>query len=52
MFHMHFLWWILFWVKPIDSDLNWNKISLFQHPFNEVIAKTALMGNCVLGANL
>lgn len=33
-----------FWVKPIDSDLNWNKISLFQHPFNEVIAKTAFEG--------
>lgn len=41
-----------FWVKPIDSDLNWNKISLFQHPFNEVIAKTALTGNYALGANL
>lgn len=33
-----------FWVKPIDSDLTWDKVSLFTHPFNEVIAKTAFEG--------
>ena len=40
-----------FWVKSVDSDLDWNKISLFRHPFNEVIAKTAFEGG-LHGRNL
>ena len=27
-----------YWVKPIDSDLTWKKVSLYTHEFNEVIA--------------
>ena len=33
-----------FWVKPIESKLNWEDVSLYTHPFNEVIAKTAFEG--------
>lgn len=33
-----------YWVKPIDSDLTWKKVSLYTHEFNEVIAKTAFEG--------
>lgn len=33
-----------FWVKPVDSDLRWEKISLFRNSFNETIAKTAFEG--------
>ena len=33
-----------FWVKGVDSDLCWNDVSLYTHPFNEVIAKTAFEG--------
>ena len=33
-----------FWVKPIDSKLTWNRVSLYTHPFNETIAKTAFEG--------
>ena len=40
-----------FWVKSVDSDLDWNQISLFRHPFNEVIAKTAFEGG-LHGRNL
>ena len=33
-----------FWVKPVDSHLSWSDVSLYTHPFNEVIAKTAFEG--------
>lgn len=33
-----------FWVKRIDSGLCWKNVSLYTHPFNEVIAKTAFEG--------
>lgn len=33
-----------FWVKPADSMLQWQDVSLYTHPFNEVIAKTAFEG--------
>lgn len=33
-----------FWVKPFDSELSWEKVSLYTHPFNETIAKTAFEG--------
>lgn len=33
-----------FWVKPINSSLKWSDVSLYTHPFNEVIAKTAFEG--------
>ena len=33
-----------FWVKDEYSNLDWEAVSLFTHPFNEVIAKTAFEG--------
>lgn len=33
-----------YWVKPVDSKLQWTDVSLFTHEFNEVIAKTAFEG--------
>ena len=33
-----------FWVKPADSTLGWNDVSLYSHQFNETIAKTAFEG--------
>ena len=33
-----------FWVKPVGSHLEWKDVSLYTHPFNEVIAKTAFEG--------
>ena len=33
-----------FWVKDEHSNLDWEAVSLFTHPFNEVIAKTAFEG--------
>lgn len=33
-----------FWVKYEHSNLDWEAVSLFTHPFNEVIAKTAFEG--------
>ncbi len=33
-----------FWVKRADSDLCWKNVSLYSHPFSEVIAKTAFEG--------
>ncbi len=33
-----------FWVKEITSNLCWEDVSLYTHPFNEVIAKTAFEG--------
>ncbi|KSV58745.1 hypothetical protein [Acetivibrio ethanolgignens] len=33
-----------FWVKPVESTLEWKDVSLYTHPFNEVIAKTAFEG--------
>lgn len=33
-----------FWVKPIDSVLSWQDVSLYTHEFNEAIAKTAFEG--------
>lgn len=33
-----------FWVKAADSNLRWQDVSLYTHPFNEVIAKTAFEG--------
>ena len=40
-----------FWVKPVDSALEWKDVSLYTHPFNEVIAKTAFEGG-LHGRNL
>lgn len=33
-----------FWAKPINSNLTWEDVSLYTHPFNETIAKTAFEG--------
>ncbi len=33
-----------FWVKPVESTLSWEDVSLYSHPFNEVIARTAFEG--------
>lgn len=33
-----------FWVKRVDSELCWEQVSLYTHPFNEVVAKTAFEG--------
>ncbi len=33
-----------FWVKPTDSTLCWEDLSLYSHPFNETIARTAFEG--------
>lgn len=33
-----------YWVKPFNSSLEWSDVSLYTHPFNEVIAKTAFEG--------
>ncbi len=33
-----------FWVRPVHSELTWEKVSLYTHPFNEVIARTAFEG--------
>lgn len=33
-----------FWVRPADSRLTWEKVSLYTHRFNEVVAKTAFEG--------
>lgn len=33
-----------FWVKPIGSKLDWSQVSLYTHPFNETIARTAFEG--------
>lgn len=33
-----------FWAKPVSSTLTWDEISLYTHPFNETIAKTAFEG--------
>jgi hypothetical protein len=40
-----------FWVKSIDSELQWKDVSLFTHPFNDVVAKTAFEGG-LHGRNL
>lgn len=33
-----------YWVKPVDSKLTWEQVSLYTHEFNEVVAKTAFEG--------
>lgn len=33
-----------YWVKPKQSALDWKKVGLYTHKFNEVVAKTALEG--------
>lgn len=40
-----------YWVKPVDSELTWEKVSLYTHEFNEVVAKTAFEGG-IHGYNL
>ena len=40
-----------FWVKHTDSGLNWEDVSLFSNPFNEVVAHTAFDGG-MYGDNL
>lgn len=40
-----------YWVKPKNSKLNWRKVSLYTHEFNEVVAKTAFEGG-LHGMNL
>ena len=37
-----------FWVKSVDSDLTWDKISPYAHCFNPVVADIALNGNTEL----
>jgi len=34
-----------FWVKPADSRLTWAEVSLYRHPFNEVISEAAFDGS-------
>lgn len=34
-----------FWVKPADSALQWNEVSLYQNSFNEMIAEAAFDGS-------
>lgn len=34
-----------FWVKPADSGLHWNDVSLYQNPFNEIISEAAFDGS-------
>lgn len=33
-----------FWVKSTDSSISWDDVSLYQHPFDEVIAQSAFEG--------
>ena len=33
-----------YWVKPTDSDLTWEKVSLYTHEFNEDVAGAAFEG--------
>lgn len=40
-----------YWVKPKESKLDWKKVSLYTHEFNEVVAKTAFEGG-LHGMNL
>lgn len=35
---------VAFWVKSSNSNLSWNNVSLYTHPFNETIAKTTFEG--------
>lgn len=34
-----------FWVKPADSSLRWQDVSLYQNDFDEIIAEAALNGS-------
>lgn len=34
-----------FWVKEADSNLSWSAISLYDNPFDEIVAEAALNGN-------
>ena len=34
-----------FWVKPADSKLNWNEVSLYKNKFNDIIANSAFLGS-------
>lgn len=40
-----------FWIRPVNSTLTWEKVSLYTHKFNEVVAKTAFEGG-LHGKNL
>lgn len=40
-----------YWVKPKGSKLDWEKVSLYTHEFNKVVAKTAFEGG-LHGRNL
>lgn len=33
-----------FWVKPVDSRLSWEDVSLYRNPFSETVARTAFEG--------
>ncbi|MCD8157339.1 MAG: hypothetical protein LUD77_00125 [Clostridiales bacterium] len=33
-----------FWIKPVNSDLTWEQVSLYRNDFDEAAAKTALYG--------
>lgn len=33
-----------FWVRPAKSHLSWNNVSLFQNPFDDVVARIAFEG--------
>lgn len=34
-----------FWVKPVDSGLQWKDVSLYRNPFNEIISEAAFDGS-------
>lgn len=33
-----------FWVRPAESSLSWNNVSLFQNPFDDIVARIAFEG--------
>ena len=38
-----------FWVKPTESDLQWEDVSLYRNPFDETIARIAFDGTGMYG---
>ena len=40
-----------FWVKTLDSHLVWDDVSLYRHPFDEVIAQSAFEGGFAVCAD-
>lgn len=33
-----------FWIRPAESSLSWNNVSLFQNPFDDIVARIAFEG--------